>query len=212
MSILIDSADIAEVRQAVGLGWVEGVTTNPTLVARTGKQGFRVVAAILEASRGPVFYQLTADSPEDREEEARRFHALAPDRIVLKIPATTGNLSLLARLSPEMPCALTAVYAAHQALAGCEAGARYLIPYVNRATRLLGDGLKLVRELAAVVECAGTGSEILAASIKIPEEAADAILAGADHLTLPLDVILKMGNHDLSDRAIEEFSRGKATG
>lgn len=211
MSILIDSADIAEVKQAMKLGWVNGVTTNPTLIAKTGRQDSEVIASILEASRGPVFCQLTADTPEDRETEARRLHALAPDRIVLKIPATTANLSLLAHLSPEMPCALTAVYAAHQALAGCEAGAKYLIPYVNRATRLLGDGLELVSELAAVAERAGTGTTILAASIKMPEEVSDAYLAGADHVTLPLEVVLRMGDHDLSDQAIEEFGTKEET-
>ncbi|UCG42112.1 MAG: transaldolase [candidate division WOR-3 bacterium] len=205
MSILIDSADIEEVRQAMELGWVAGVTTNPALIAKTNRPVDQLIAAILEASRGPVFCQLTTDAPEQQEAEARHLHALAPDRIVLKIPAATANLSLLARLRPETPCALTAVYAGHQALAACEAGARYLIPYVNRATRLLGDGLKLVGELSAVAERAGTGTEILAASIKTPEEASEAFLAGADHLTLPFDVILRMGDHDLSERAIKEF-------
>jgi transaldolase len=205
MSILIDSAVVDEIRQAMNLGWVTGVTTNPTLIAATGRAGAEVIAGILEASRGPVFCQLTAEGPEEQEAEARRLQALAPDRIVLKIPATTDNLALLARLSPGMPCALTAVYASHQALAGCEAGARYLIPYVDRATRLLGDGLRLVSELAAVAEAAGTATEILAASIKTPEQATSAFLAGADHLTLPLEVILRMGRHELSDRAIEQF-------
>jgi transaldolase len=205
MSILIDSAVVDEIRQAMNLGWVTGVTTNPTLIAETDRPGGEVIAGILEASRGPVFYQLTAEGPEEQEAEARRLQALAPDRIVLKIPATTDNLALLARLSPGMPCALTAVYASHQALAGCEAGARYLIPYVDRATRLLGDGLRLVSELAAVAEAAGTATEILAASIKTPEQATSAFLAGADHLTLPLEVIIRMGRHELSDRAIEQF-------
>lgn len=207
MSLLIDSAKIDEVRQAIELGYVTGVTTNPTLMARVDRPAVDVIADICTVACGPVFYQVTGDTPEEREREAREFHALCPDKLVLKIPATTVNMKLVAKLAPGIPCAVTAMFGAHQALAACAAGARYLIPYVNRATRLIGDGCSLVAELAAVAEACGTGAEVLAASIKTPAEAVAATLAGADHLTLTLPVLEQLGDHPLSEQAIKQFRR-----
>jgi transaldolase len=120
-------------------------------------------------------------------------------------------MTLVARLAGDMPCAVTALFSGAQAYVACEAGARYLIPYVNRATRQLGDGPGLVREIAGVVSEVGGRAEILAASIKTPEEAVTTVLAGAHHLTLPLDVILALGDHPLSDAAIDAFATDVGT-
>jgi len=206
MGILIDSADIDDVSKAVELGYVLGVTTNPSILARVPGRPEETIERICRLSPGPVFYQVTADTPAGREEEGRRFFDICRDKVVLKIPATSENMTLVARLGEEVPCAVTAVYAAHQALVACEAGARYLIPYVNRASRLLGDGLALVSELARVVLAAGTQAEILAASIKSAAEAAATVAAGAHHLTMPLDIILSLGDHPLSEQAIADFN------
>lgn len=205
MGLLIDSAKVDEVRRALGLGWVSGVTTNPSLIAQIPEPAADVIREICELTDGPVFYQLVAEAADDRATEGHRFFDISPKNIVLKIPATTENMSLIARLSPDIPCAATAIFAAHQAYAACAAGARYLIPYVSRATRLLGDGNKLVSEIAAVAAAAGSEAEVVAASIKSPAEATAAVLAGADHLTLPLDVLLAMGDHELSDQALAQF-------
>jgi len=205
MGILLDSANLDDVRKAAELGWVSGVTTNPGILAKVKGRPEDVIDSICRVSPGPVFYQVIAATLAEREQEGRRFSDICRDKVVLKIPATTENMTLVAKLSEEIPCAVTAVYAAHQALAGCAAGARYLIPYVNRATRLLGDGLALVTELAKVVAASGTPTEIVAASIKSAAEAAATVAAGAQHLTMPLDVILTLGNHPLSDQAIAEF-------
>jgi transaldolase len=159
-----------------------------------------------------VFYQVTAKTAAEREREGREFHDICREKVVLKIPATTGNMALMARLSRDIPCAATAVYSGAQTLVACEAGATYVIPYVNRATRLLGDGYKLVAEMAAVLKMSGSPVEILAASIKSADEATQAILAGANHLTLPMDILLSLGNHPLSDAAIEEFGRAGQAG
>ena len=207
MGLLLDSAKIEEVKQAVELGFLSGVTTNPTIMAKAKGQPKDIIQQICAVSPGPVFYQVTAKTSEEREREGREFFDICREKVVLKIPATTENLTLMVKLAPDMPCAATAVYSGAQTLVACEAGARYVIPYVNRATRLLGDGCKLVAEMAKVVEMSGMSVEILAASIKSAEEATQAVLAGANHLTLPLDVLLSLGNHPLSDAAIEEFSR-----
>ncbi len=206
MALFIDSAEPAEVRQAVALGFVRGCTTNPALMARMREEPAEVIAELCRIVPGPVFYQVTAASAEEREAEGRAISRIAPDKVVLKIPATTENFALLARLAPDIPCAATAVYSPAQAWLAAEAGARYAIPYVNRATRLMGDGMKLVSEMAAAVRASGRRVEILAASVKSSEEAAAAVIAGADHLTLPLEVIRLLGEHPLSRQAIAEFS------
>ena len=207
MGLFLDSARIEEVRQAVELGYLAGVTTNPTIMAKARGEPKDIIRQICAIAPGPVFYQVTAKTVAEREREGREVFGISPDKVVLKIPATSENMTLIARLSRDIPCAATAVYSGHQTLVACEAGARYVIPYVNRAARLLGDGCKLVTEMAAVVRATGKSAEILAASIKSADEATQAVLAGANHLTLPMDILMSLGNHPLSDAAIEEFSR-----
>ena len=208
----MDSAKIEEVKQAVELGYLAGVTTNPTIMAKAKGQPKEILRQICAVSPGPVFYQVTANTAAERECEGREFSAISPEKVVLKIPATTENMALMAKLARDIPCAATAVYSGHQTHVACEAGACYVIPYVNRASRLLGDGYKLVAEMAAVLKASGKDAEILAASIKSAEEATQAILAVANHLTLPMDILLSLGNHPLSDAAIEEFGRAGLAG
>lgn len=212
MGLFIDSAVLAEVKTAVAQGFVAGVTTNPTIMAKAGGEPERIIRELCAISPGPVFYQLTAPDFAGRVEEGLRFVAIGPEKVVLKVAATSENMRLMAALRGRAVCAATAVYSAHQALVAGAAGARYVIPYVNRATRLLGDGLGLVAEIAEVVAAQEEPVEILAASIKTPAEAAQAVIAGADHLTLPLDILLALGDHELSDRAIAEFAAAKMPG
>lgn len=205
MAIMIDSAKVDEVMRAVALGFVRGGTTNPLLMR--GCDPHATIRQLCTLVPGPVFYQVTAATLAEREKEGREFHAIDPSKVHLKIPATSDNMSLVARIAPEIPCAVTAIFSAHQTYLACEAGAKYVIPYVNRSTRLLGDGPKLVREMRDVIRATGSTARILAASVKSPEEAVAAALAGADDLTLPLDVIVALGQHRLSDEAIAEFDR-----
>ena len=139
MGLFLDSARIEEVEKAVELGFLSGVTTNPTIMAKANGQPKEIIRQISAISPGPVFYQVTARTAADREREGREFYLVNQEKVVLKIPATTENMTLMARLSMEIPCAATAVYSGHQTLLAGDAGARYVIPYVNRATRLLGD-------------------------------------------------------------------------
>jgi len=157
---------------------------------------------------GLVFYQLTGPTVEQREVEARRFAALRPGRVGLKIACTTENLALLHRLTGEgLTCAATAIFSAHQALLACQAGADYIIPYVNRCTRLQGDGPALVAEMAAIAEATGGHARVLAASFRSLSEVVDAVLAGAHFVSVSLELLLAMGDHPLSDQAIAEFAR-----
>jgi transaldolase len=212
MGFYLDSASAEDVRRAAELGFVGfivGVTTNPKLIARTGRAAEEVISELCDVlGEGVVFYQLTAPTVEEREAEAHRFAALRPGRVALKIPCTTENLALLHRLASEgLVCAATAIFSAHQAYIACEAGADYVVPYVHRSTRLQGDGPALVAEMAAVTRASGGHAQVLAASFHSPREVVDAVLAGAHHVSVPLELLLAMGNHALSEQAIADFAR-----
>jgi transaldolase len=208
MSLFLDSAHPDDAHAAMALGYIRGITTNPALIARTGHPPLDLLAELCSISRGPVFFQLAGETPDARRAEALAARDVDPDKVVLKVPTTPDNLTLVAELSREHPCAMTAIFNAAQAYVAAQVGARYVIPYVNRSTRLLGDGPELVREMTAVLD--GTHTEIIAASIKSPEEAVAALLAGAHHLTVPLKLLRELGHHDLSEAAIAEFAAALA--
>lgn len=207
MGIFVDSAKKEEVNKLTDLGLIIGITTNPKLLAPIKMPAKQIIKDLCEISPGLVFYQLTKDNLKEMEKEAHEFFALAPKKIGLKIPARTEAIALIKRLGEEIPCAITAIFSDYQTYLACEVGARYLIPYVNRATRLLGDGIELVRKMRAIVDRLGSEAKILAASIKTKEEAVNCIIAGAHHLSMPYDVIMSLGNHPLSEEAVKEFYR-----
>ena len=212
MSLFLDSALAEDARRAMSLGFVVGITTNPTLLAKVDREPEEVIAELADICPGPVFYQLTAPTVAQRETEARRFLALR-ENVALKIAMTTENLALAARFIKEgVKVGMTASYSAAQAYLACVAGVTYSIAYVNRSTRLQGDGLALVAEMRAVVEACDTPTEILVASLKSPNEVVQAVIAGAHHVTIPLPLLLEMGNHPLSDQAITEFGRAVRSG
>jgi len=204
VSLFLDSAIAAEAEAAKKLGWVKGITTNPTLLAKSQLPVETILKQLTQLTTGPVFYQLMASEFEEMVAEARAAFDLIGKQTVLKIPASLVGFQVVAELAPEIPCAVTAIYSAAQAAVSQEAGAKYAIAYVNRATRLLGDGVALVREMASVVQ--GSNTEIMAASIKSPQEAIASLQAGAHHLTLPLAMLQAMTNHELSAQTIDEFA------
>jgi transaldolase len=207
VAIYLDSARLDDARMAGAAGFVAGITTNPTLLAEIAQPREAVLAALCTAQPGPVFCQLVAPDADGMVDEAHHLLAIAPAQVVLKVPAGLEGLRAIAALAPAVPCALTAVYAPGQAYLAAMAGARYVIPYVNRATRRLGDGVALVEALARTCAAASTGTEILAASLKTPDEVTAALLAGAHHVTLPWPVIAALAEHPLSVEAAAEFGR-----
>lgn len=207
MALYLDSAQIEEVREGLSWGLITGVTTNPKLIAQAGRPAEDIIRELCPLCPGPVFYQPNAASPQALEEEGRRFSAISPSQIVLKITATLPHLAVMARLSREIPCAVTAVFSAAQAYLAAEAGARYVIPYVNRMHRYSGKGIALVQEIAAVLSATGRHVELLAASLRDVPEVLACLTAGAQHVTIPLALIREMAAHPLSQQAIEEFAR-----
>lgn len=204
MSLYLDSAQISDAKQAMAWGWVRGITTNPTLLARSNQSPTETLAALAQLCTGELYYQLTASTLEGMIREGHKAAELIGSQTVLKIPATPVGFQALAQLAPQISCSVTGIYHPAQAAVASEAGAKYAIAYVNRATRLLGDGIILVAEMAQVLRNSPT--RILAASIKSPDEAAAALQAGAHHLTLPLDQLQALTTHPLSDKTVTEFA------
>ncbi|WP_446380445.1 transaldolase family protein [Coleofasciculus sp. E2-BRE-01] len=203
--IYLDSALVSEAKTVEKWGWVKGITTNPTLLAKSDLPPETTLEQLAAISPGELYYQLMATDFQGMVAEGRKAFEMIGEKTVLKVPATAVGFQVVAHLSPEIPCSVTAIYSAAQAAVATEAGAKYAIAYVNRATRLLGDGLALVQEIAAILQDSPT--EILAASLKSPAEAAGALIAGADHLTLPLEMLNAMTTHNLSEQTIDEFAQ-----
>lgn len=202
--IYLDSAILEEAEAAVTMGWVKGITTNPTLLNKSQLSPEQCLKQLAAICPGELYYQLCATNFEGMITEAHQAAEIIGDRLVLKIPATELGFRVTAHLSSEIVCSLTAIYSPAQAAIAQQAGAKYAIAYVNRATRLLGNGLTLVTEMAQILKDSKT--EILAASIKSPEEAAATLQAGAHHLTLPLNILRAMTTHELSTKTVAEFA------
>ncbi len=206
--IYLDSAIIDEARQIAHLGWVKGITTNTTLLGKSDLSPAETLQQLRQLHQGDIYYQVMASEAKEMLKEAHQAYEILGNRTVIKVPATPSGFQTCTHLFPEIRCTVTAVYSSSQALIAREADAFSVAVYVNRATRLLGDGLNLVREIAAVLD--GSATNILAASLKSPQEAINAVKAGANHLTLPLSVLLEMPYHSLSAKTVEEFQeKGK---
>lgn len=204
MAIYLDSAVIEEARRAKNLGWIYGVTTNPTLMAKAGVATEVVLKELATFEFHQVYYQLVSQNMEDMLIEARIAAEIVKNGLICKIAPTEIGFRFVAKYGNEIPCCVTAIFDPAQALAAREAGARYIAVYVNRATKQLGDGLALVQDLANVL--AGSQTELVAASLKSTKEAVGAFVAGAQHLTVPFDVLMGLSTHPLSEQTIEQFN------
>jgi transaldolase len=204
--IYLDSALVEQARQLMTLPWVKGITTNPTLLAQSPLSPAETLQQLAQLSPGELYYQLFSTDYATMLREGEQAYNLIGEKTVLKIPATELGFRVVTALSPQIACSVTAIYHPIQAAIAAEAGAKYAIAYVNRATRLLGDGLALVREMAQVLR--GSSTEILAASLKSPSEAAQALQAGAHHLTVPFELLQALTHHPLSEETVQAFNQG----
>ncbi len=204
MSIFIDTADIEQAKAALETGWVHGITTNPILLSNADSSVSDTLQQLAGLNIGLLFYQLTATCREEMLKEAQLAKEIAGDQLVLKLPPTKQGFKIIPHLPPEVTCCVTAIYSAAQAVVARESGVRYIAVYVSRATMLLGDGLSLIAEISRILQ--GSQTQLLAASLKSPMEASSAILAGADHLTLPFDVLSQLTYHEYSEDAVNNFN------
>jgi transaldolase len=203
MALFLDSADLQEASTAGELGFVYGATTNPALLAKAGHADtVSALQALCPLLPGPVFHQLTRRDIEGMRAEAEDFIGLAPN-LGLKIMCTLAGLQFAAEISDRVTVAVTGVFAPAQAYLAAESGAGYVIPYVNRLTRYAGAGPGVIRDMADILFA--TDTELLAAGIKSPAEAIETLLAGAEHVSLPLDVIRSMAENELTQQAYANF-------
>jgi transaldolase len=208
MSIYLDSAILSEAQAAVANGWLFGITTNPTLLAQSSLPPAETYRQLAELPVREVYFQV----PDADQITMHRQISLAEDilgeKLVVKIPPTREGFTFCARITVDHKTCITAIFSPAQALAALAAGADYIAVYVNRATNWMGDGLGLTRACAQVL--AGTGTEILAASLKSTEEVVAAFSAGAQHLTLPFDIFQSLAENEHSQRAVQMFNQGGA--
>ena len=204
MSLYLDSAILEEATAAANSGWVYGITTNPTILAKSGFPAEETLKKLSTLPVEEIYCQVEASTLPEMLEQANRAREILGEKLVVKIPPTKIGFQFAAQISEKQKTCITAIFSPAQALVARETGADYIAIYVNRATRLLGDGNLLVRESRKVLE--GSKTEILAASLKCPEEVVGAVLAGAQHLTLPFDVLEQISAHPLSDEAVKDFA------
>lgn len=208
MAILLDSASVDDAASAAELGFVTGITTNPALMARETKEPLAHLERLLAAfPSGPICYQPTRTSYAEMDDEARAAAALAPDRVIAKLPATLDAVKLAAALTDDgIRCALTAVYSPAQVLLAHEVGCVWVIPYVDRAARHSDGGLGVVDALATILGRLQSSTRILAASLKSGPQVVDSILHGAHDITAPLEVLRSLPAHPLTEAAVREFA------
>jgi transaldolase len=207
MKIFLDTADINEIREAASWGIIDGVTTNPTLVAKTGRKFAEVVRDITAIVDGPISLEATSDDAEGLVAEARVLSAIHKN-VVVKIPITTEGLKAIKRCRAEgIKTNTTLIFSANQALLAAKAGTNYVSPFIGRLDDQGQVGMDLVRELVTVFCNYEFDCEILVASIRHPIHVLSAAMLGADICTVPFDVLKKMVGHSLTDVGIARFKK-----
>lgn len=207
MKFFLDTANTDDIRKYAELGLVDGVTTNPTIVAREGCDFESVIKEITIIVDGPVSAEVTANEADKMIEQARALAKWA-DNIVVKIPMTEAGLKAVSVLSKEgIKTNVTLVFSVAQGLMAAKAGATFISPFVGRLDDIGSDGVKLIKDLRTVLDNYGLKSEIIAASIRGVQHVEAVALAGSDIATIPAGVFGKMFKHPLTDNGLASFEK-----
>ncbi|MDO5564627.1 MAG: fructose-6-phosphate aldolase [Eubacteriales bacterium] len=209
MKIFIDTANVDEIREASLLGIIDGVTTNPSLIAKEGKDVKEVLKEIVKIVDGPISGEVKASTTKasDMIKEGEEIAQLHPNMVV-KIPMTEEGLKAVNELHKKgIKTNVTLIFNANQALFAAKAGASYVSPFLGRLDDISEYGIDLVREISTIFSNYGYETEIIAASIRNPLHIKDCALAGADIATVPYKVLLQAMKHPLTDIGIEKFIR-----
>lgn len=205
MKIFIDTADIHEIREAHAMGILDGVTTNPSLVAKTGKKFKQVLEEIVALVDGPVSAEVVSVDHQGMLKEAKEYAAIHPN-ITIKLPMTVEGLKALkACVTDHIKTNVTLVFNANQALLVGKVGATFVSPFVGRLDDISQIGMDLIRQIKTIYQNYGIKTEILVASIRNPIHFLEAALIGADVATVPLSVIQQLTKHPLTDIGLERF-------
>lgn len=205
MKLFIDTANVDQIREANELGVICGVTTNPSLIAKEGRDFVEVVKEITTIVDGPISAEVISLEHEGMVKEARELVKIH-DNIVIKIPMTSEGLKAVKILSADgIKTNVTLIFSAAQALLAAKAGASYVSPFIGRIDDIGSDGMELIEEIVDIFNVQGIETEIIAASIRNPLHVTHAARLGCDIATVPFNVIQQMMKHPLTDIGIERF-------
>jgi transaldolase len=207
MKFFLDSADINEIKQANQRGWVDGVTTNPTLVAGIGRPMNEVIKEICQEVTGPVSAEVLSMTANEMFKEGLELAKIA-DNVVVKIPMIEDGLIAVRRLKAEgILCNVTLVFTPLQALLVAKAGGAMVSPFVGRLDDIGTNGMELIQQIHTIFQNYDFDTEILVASIRHNMHLLDSALIGADIVTVPFKVMQNMSQHPLTDKGIEKFMK-----
>lgn len=205
MKFFIDTANVAEIREAHAMGMVDGVTTNPSLVAKEGREFKELITEICEIVNGPISAEVISLDTDGMVAEARDL-AQIHENIVVKIPMTVDGLKAVRQLCEEgIKTNVTLVFSPLQALMAAKAGAAYVSPFVGRLDDLSHEGMLLVEQIVEIYSNYAYETEIIVASIRNPLHVLEAAVMGADIATIPFKVLSKLAAHPLTDKGIQAF-------
>jgi transaldolase len=205
MRLFMDTASIEDIRRGAAMGVVDGVTTNPSLVAKEGVEYKDRVLEICEVVNGPISAETISTTADALVEEGRRIATWHPN-VIVKVALTEQGLQAISRLSAEgITINTTLVFSANQALLAARAGAAYVSPFIGRLEDAGEDGMAVVRESVQIFETYHLPTQVLAASIRTPRQVTQSALAGAHVATVPANILFQMVQHPLTDVGIERF-------
>ncbi len=205
MDIFIDSADLDEIRDASAMGLVDGVTTNPSLIAKVGRSRDEVIHDIVEVVDGPISAEVIATDTAGILAEGRAVAAIH-ENIVVKVPLIADGLKAVRTFTEEgIKTNVTLCFSATQAMLAAKAGATYISPFIGRIDDVSGEGMELIQEIVAIYENYGYGTKVLAASVRHPLHVKQAALVGAHVATIPHKVIHQLLKHPLTDIGLDKF-------
>jgi transaldolase len=205
MKFFIDTANIDEIKEAAKMGMVDGVTTNPSLISKEGRDFEEVIKEICEIVDGPISAEVISTDTEGMVKEARHLAGIH-DNIVVKIPMTVDGLKATRTLTGEgIKTNVTLVFSPLQALMAAKAGATYVSPFVGRLDDLSHEGLLLVEQIVEIYSNYGYDTQIIVASVRNPLHVLDAAMMGADIATIPFNVLGKLAAHPLTDKGLKSF-------
>ena len=205
VKIFLDTADINEIREAASWGVLDGVTTNPTLVAKTGRKWGEVIQDILGLVDGPISLEVTSTQADEMVKQGRQLAKLHKN-VVVKVQMTTEGLKAIKKLSAEgIRVNCTLIFSANQAILAAKAGAKYVSPFIGRLDDQGQEGMQVVREIVEIFGRYDWDCEVLVASVRHPLHVIEAAKLGADIVTVPFDVLKKMAQHSLTDVGLKRF-------
>ena len=206
MKVFIDSADIKEIREVASWGILDGVTTNPSLVCKTGRPFRECVQDILSAVNGPVSVEAMSADAAGMIKEGEDWAKLDQSKVTIKIPMTVEGLKAVRGLSERsIKTNVTLVFSMNQALLASRAGATFVSPFVGRLDDISHDGMDLIHDIVGMIDDYGFDTEVISASIRHPLHVIESIRAGAHVATIPYDILVKMTKHPLTDAGIKKF-------